>query len=130
MAKTRKVGNPFDETTQQGPQVIISDLFKFNIIFNDFYLIQQIGEVAFNKVLRLIDTGIKEGAKLQIGGTRVGKEGYFVEPTVFSDVTDDMTIAKEEVQVQSKFHRQFLILCFYRSLALYKLFLNLTVWMK
>ncbi|KAK9739225.1 Aldehyde dehydrogenase family [Popillia japonica] len=76
MAKKRKVGNPFDETTQQGPQI---------------------GEVAFNKVLRLIDTGIKEGAKLQIGGTRVGKEGYFVEPTVFSDVTDDMTIAKEEI---------------------------------
>lgn len=51
----------------------------------------------FNKVLDLIDSGKKEGAKLEIGGERCGTEGYFIKPTVFSGVTDDMRIAKEEV---------------------------------
>lgn len=45
----------------------------------------------------LIETGKKEGAKLETGGGRIGTEGYFVKPTVFSNVTDDMTIAREEV---------------------------------
>lgn len=42
-------------------------------------------------------TGKKEGAKLQAGGNRHGNVGFFVEPTVFSDVTDNMSIAKDEV---------------------------------
>lgn len=45
----------------------------------------------------LIETGKKEGAKLETGGSRLGTEGYYVKPTVFSNVTDDMTIAKEEI---------------------------------
>ena len=51
----------------------------------------------FNKVLGLIQNGKSEGAKLECGGERLGKEGYFIKPTVFSNVTDNMTIAKEEV---------------------------------
>ena len=45
----------------------------------------------------MIESGKKEGAKLQCGGARQGDKGYFVQSTVFSDVTDDMRIAKEEV---------------------------------
>jgi acyl-CoA reductase-like NAD-dependent aldehyde dehydrogenase len=45
----------------------------------------------------MIDSGIKEGAKLECGGKRYGTKGYFVEPTVFSDVKDDMLIAREEI---------------------------------
>jgi acyl-CoA reductase-like NAD-dependent aldehyde dehydrogenase len=52
----------------------------------------------FNKVLRLIKSGKSEGAKLECGGERLGDTGYFIKPTVFSDVTDNMTIAKEEVK--------------------------------
>jgi hypothetical protein len=52
----------------------------------------------FNKVLRLIKSGKSEGAKLECGGERLGDTGYFIQPTVFSDVTDNMTIAKEEVK--------------------------------
>ena len=51
----------------------------------------------FKKILDYIDSGKKEGAKLQCGGERAGDKGYFIKPTVFSDVTDDMKIAKEEV---------------------------------
>jgi aldehyde dehydrogenase (NAD+) len=47
--------------------------------------------------MNYIDIGKKEGAKLLTGGGRVGKKGWFVEPTVFSDVTDNHTIAKEEI---------------------------------
>jgi len=46
----------------------------------------------------LIDSGKKEGAKLCVGGERVGEKGYFIQPTVFADVKDEMRIAKEEVQ--------------------------------
>ncbi|XP_049820191.1 retinal dehydrogenase 2 [Aethina tumida] len=76
MARERKVGDPFAPDTQQGPQV---------------------DKLSLDKILRLVNTGIQEGAKLQTGGKQVGTEGYFVEPTVFSEVTDEMTIAKEEI---------------------------------
>ena len=46
----------------------------------------------------MIDSGNKEGANLQYGGVQVGDKGYFIQPTVFSDVQDDMRIAKEEVR--------------------------------
>lgn len=57
----------------------------------------QVDDEMFEKVLRYIDVGQKEGAKLAVGGKRHGTVGYFIEPTVFTDVTDNMTIAKEEV---------------------------------
>merc|ERR1719221_914167 len=44
-----------------------------------------------------IQSGQDEGATLLTGGNRVGETGYFIEPTVFADVTDDMTIAREEI---------------------------------
>jgi aldehyde dehydrogenase (NAD+) len=50
-----------------------------------------------NKILGYIDKGKKEGANLLAGGKRHGSKGFFVEPTVFADVKDDMTIAKEEI---------------------------------
>jgi acyl-CoA reductase-like NAD-dependent aldehyde dehydrogenase len=56
-----------------------------------------------DRVLGFIDTGIREGAKLVAGGPglpdvpEVNQDGYFVRPTVFSEVTPDMTIAREEI---------------------------------
>jgi betaine-aldehyde dehydrogenase len=44
-----------------------------------------------------ITKGIEEGARMSFGGKRVERAGFFIEPTVFSDVTDDMTIAREEI---------------------------------
>lgn len=51
----------------------------------------------FQKVLKYIESGKNEGATLQAGGKRQGDVGYFIEPTVFANVTDDMSIAKDEV---------------------------------
>ena len=76
LAKKRTVGDPFDAKTQQGPQV---------------------DQEQFDKIMNLIESGRQQGAKLQCGGNRVGDKGYFVQPTVFSDVTDDMRIAQEEI---------------------------------
>lgn len=59
----------------------------------------QVDDEMFNKVLRYIEAGQKEGAKLECGGHRQGNVGYFIEPTVFSNVTDNMTIAKDEVRI-------------------------------
>ncbi|XP_076054999.1 aldehyde dehydrogenase [Oratosquilla oratoria] len=75
-AKKRSVGNPFDPNIEQGPQV---------------------DGVQMGKILELIDSGKKEGAKMLCGGNRYGDTGYFVEPTVFADVEDHMKIAKEEI---------------------------------
>ncbi|PNF22957.1 Retinal dehydrogenase 2 [Cryptotermes secundus] len=75
-AQKRKVGDPFTETTEQGPQI---------------------DDEMFNKVLKFIKSGKAEGAKLECGGERLGDIGYFIKPTVFSNVTDNMTVAKEEI---------------------------------
>ncbi|MCC6420398.1 MAG: aldehyde dehydrogenase family protein [Gemmataceae bacterium] len=74
--KARKVGDPFAADTEQGPQV---------------------SQEQFDRVMGYIDAGKKEGAKLLCGGNRVGTRGYFIEPTVFDGVTDEMKIAKEEI---------------------------------
>jgi aldehyde dehydrogenase (NAD+) len=75
-AKQRKVGDPLDPQTEQGPQVSQEQL---------------------DKILGYVDVGQKEGAKLLTGGKRVGNKGYFVEPTLFDNVNDKMTIAKDEI---------------------------------
>jgi aldehyde dehydrogenase (NAD+) len=75
-AKRRKVGNPLDKATEQGPQV---------------------DDAQFEKVLGYVESGKREGAKLMCGGERVGDRGYFVAPTVFADVQDNMKIAQEEI---------------------------------
>lgn len=74
--KKRKVGNPLETSTEQGPLVDAEQK---------------------NKYLHYISKGKDEGAKLLIGGNPVQGKGYFVEPTVFSDVKDEMVIAKEEI---------------------------------
>ena len=57
----------------------------------------QIDDEQFKKILGLIESGKKDGAKLACGGARLGPNGYFVEPTVFTDVTENMRIGREEV---------------------------------
>lgn len=49
------------------------------------------------RVLNYIESGKKEGAEILIGGTAPSEKGFFVEPTIFTNVTDDMVIAKEEI---------------------------------
>jgi acyl-CoA reductase-like NAD-dependent aldehyde dehydrogenase len=57
----------------------------------------QVDEEQYKRILELIESGKKDGAKVESGGAAVGGDGYFIKPTVFSDVTDNMRIAKEEV---------------------------------
>lgn len=76
-AKKRTVGNPFEVTTEQGPQV---------------------DKEQYDKILGMIETGKKQGAKLVAGGGAVkDTTGYFIEPTVFADVQDNMQICREEI---------------------------------
>ena len=49
------------------------------------------------KITELCKSGSAEGAKLGTGGAQLGDKGYYFQPTVFSDVKDDMRIANEEV---------------------------------
>lgn len=66
------------------------------LTFFFFFCIFQIDEEQMNKILSLIESGNKEGAKLLTGGKRIGNKGYFIQPTVFADVKDNMKIAEEE----------------------------------
>ncbi|MEN0111479.1 MAG: aldehyde dehydrogenase family protein [Planctomycetota bacterium] len=72
----RRLGDPFDPGTEQGPQV---------------------DQAQFDKILKYVDIGQQEGATCVTGGKRFGDAGYFVEPTLFTGVTDDMRIAREEI---------------------------------
>ncbi|MER8829480.1 aldehyde dehydrogenase [Mesorhizobium sp. M0938] len=78
-AKVR-VGRPLDEATHMGPQASQQQL---------------------DKTLSYIGLGRDEGARLIAGGSRIDRDGlkggYFVEPTVFADVANDMRIAREEI---------------------------------
>lgn len=74
--KATRIGDPFDPETQQGPQV---------------------DQAQFDKILKYVEYGKQDGAKCVTGGKRHGSKGYFVEPTLFANVTDDMRIAREEI---------------------------------
>jgi aldehyde dehydrogenase (NAD+) len=59
-----------------------------------------VNEVQFNKIQALIQTGIDEGARLVAGGTGRPdgmEKGFYVQPTIFADVTNQMTISREEI---------------------------------
>ena len=76
-AKSLIVGNPMNEKTDIGPLV---------------------DKAQYKKVLEYVEIGKKDGATLECGGkSEEFKTGYFVNPVVFSNVTDDMRIAKEEI---------------------------------
>lgn len=64
-----------------------------------------------DKILRLVETGVKEGAKLLVGGKRHGDKGFFVQPSVFANVQDNHTIAREEVNF-------FCYFAFYQAITL------------
>jgi betaine-aldehyde dehydrogenase len=70
------MGDPLDEATNFGPMVSASQM-----------------EI----VLGYLNKGVDEGAKLIAGGKLADRDGFFIEPTVFANVTDDMTIAREEI---------------------------------
>lgn len=57
----------------------------------------QISENQMNKILGYIESGKKSGAKVECGGEREGKTGYFVQPTVFTGASEDAQISKEEI---------------------------------
>ena len=59
-----------------------------------------VSKIQYDKILNLIKSGINEGATLMAGGTELPKgldKGYFIKPTIFANVNNDMTIAKEEI---------------------------------
>lgn len=84
--KKMKIGDPLDRSTDHGPQNHKAHL---------------------EKLLQYCETGVKEGATLVYGGRQVRRPGFFMEPTVFTDVEDHMYLAKEEsfgpIMVISKF---------------------------
>jgi aldehyde dehydrogenase (NAD+) len=75
-ARRRRIGDPLDPSTEQGPQV---------------------SQEQMEKILRYVDIGEREGAQRVLGGKRAGSRGFFVEPTIFDNVRDEMAIARDEI---------------------------------
>ncbi|KAG2713174.1 hypothetical protein I3760_04G163500 [Carya illinoinensis] len=75
-AKAWVVGDPFDPKAQQGPQVDLKQ---------------------FERILSYIEQGKREGATLLTGGSIARKLGYYIEPTIFADVKEEMLIAQDEI---------------------------------
>jgi aldehyde dehydrogenase (NAD+) len=75
-AIANKVGNPFAADTFQGPQV---------------------SQIQYDRIMSYIQSGRKAGATIVTGGERHGDKGYFIQPTIFSNVTEDMNIVQEEI---------------------------------
>jgi len=71
-----KIGDPFAHDTFQGPQV---------------------SQIQFDRIMGYIESGKAQGATVALGGERHGSEGYFIKPTVFTDVKPDMKIIQEEI---------------------------------
>ncbi len=71
-----RVGHPLDPATEVGPLI---------------------HKTHFDKVVSYFDKARVDGATIAAGGTRVGDKGYFVRPTLFTDATNDMSIAQEEI---------------------------------
>lgn len=57
----------------------------------------QVSKEQFDKILQMCKQGEEQGAKLECGGKRLGDKGYYIEPTVFSNVEDDNIIATDEI---------------------------------
>jgi len=74
--KKNVLGDPFSPDTFQGPQV---------------------SKLQFDRVMSYIEHGKAEGARVEIGGERFGDVGYFIKPTVFSNVETSMKIMQEEI---------------------------------
>jgi aldehyde dehydrogenase (NAD+) len=74
--QARKVGDPFDPKTQMGPQV---------------------DRAQYDKILSYIDKGKAQGARCVTGGEKLGGKGFFIKPTIFTEVKDDMAIARDEI---------------------------------
>ncbi|EFQ35179.1 aldehyde dehydrogenase [Colletotrichum graminicola] len=75
-AEQNKVGDPFHPETFQGPQV---------------------SQLQFDRIMGYIKAGKDEGATVETGGARHGDKGYFIQPTIFSNVRPDMKIMQEEI---------------------------------
>ncbi|ODV78364.1 Aldedh-domain-containing protein [Suhomyces tanzawaensis NRRL Y-17324] len=76
VAEEVKIGDPFTEGQFMGAQA---------------------SQAQFEKILRYIEIGMDEGATLVTGGTRHGEKGFFIRPTIFSNVRPDMQILREEI---------------------------------
>uniref|UniRef100_A0A093VSU8 Aldehyde dehydrogenase n=1 Tax=Talaromyces marneffei PM1 TaxID=1077442 RepID=A0A093VSU8_TALMA len=75
-AEQNKVGDPFHAETFQGPQV---------------------SQLQYDRIMGYIEDGKSCGAKVITGGNRHGNEGYYIQPTIFADVTEKMAIVREEI---------------------------------
>lgn len=75
-AQRRTVGDPFQKGIEQGPQI---------------------DSEQFQKILKYIRSGVESNATLECGGDRLGSKGFYIQPTVFSNVKDDMLIAQDEI---------------------------------
>jgi aldehyde dehydrogenase (NAD+) len=94
-SKSIKLGDPFESDSYQGPQV---SQIQFDV---RVFLCLDIFTIADGKVMQrimgYINSGKEQGAKVHLGGERHGTEGYWIQPTIFTETRPDMRIVQEEI---------------------------------
>jgi len=75
-ARGIKLGDPFTPGTHQGPQI---------------------SQMQYDRIMGYIQSGKEDGATCHLGGDRFGTEGFFINPTIFTDVKSEMRIVREEI---------------------------------
>jgi len=75
-SKSVKLGDPFVNDSHQGPQV---------------------SQIQYDRIMGYIDSGKQQGAKVHLGGERHGTEGYWIQPTIFTETRPEMRIVQEEI---------------------------------
>ncbi|KAH9980551.1 NAD-dependent aldehyde dehydrogenase [Russula compacta] len=75
-SKSLKLGDPFASDSYQGPQV---------------------SKIQFDRIMGFIESGKQQGATVHLGGGQHGAEGYWIQPTIFTDTRPDMRIVQEEI---------------------------------
>jgi len=92
-----KLGDPFEADTFQGPQISQKQVERIMGYAGPFHPTTDLWSSQTDLYSSYIQSGKDEGAKLEMGGVREDRNGYFVQPTIFSGVTENMKIMKEEI---------------------------------
>ena len=91
-ARAINVGDPFSPDTYQGPQVS-----KTQFEVRPYIFLRKPPLTTPKRIMGYIASGKNEGATVHLGGNRIGEEGYYIQPTIFTECRPNMKIVREEI---------------------------------
>ena len=93
MLSNVRIGDPFGEDIDQGPQISKT---QFEVSCHPFGFRGDDSNLP-KRIMGYIESGKADGAKVHLGGERYGNEGHFVKPTIFTETKPNMKIVQDEI---------------------------------